>query len=64
MQWKYVMIYLLGNTLAYFALSLWLNVWDARHGGNLNQSRREKQQAALLSTYDDIGADEEDRLIN
>ncbi|KFM74478.1 hypothetical protein X975_03861, partial [Stegodyphus mimosarum] len=40
LRWKYVMIYLLANTLACVATSVALNFADAKKGGILNLSRR------------------------
>ncbi|XP_014663317.1 PREDICTED: major facilitator superfamily domain-containing protein 1-like isoform X1 [Priapulus caudatus] len=43
-RWKYVMIFLLGNTLLCVVTTLLLNINDKRKGGVLNRSRREKRR--------------------
>ncbi|CAG5135233.1 unnamed protein product, partial [Candidula unifasciata] len=45
-RWKYVMIYLLGNTVCCIASAFFLNVVDRRRNGILNISRWKKQQLA------------------
>ncbi|XP_050401661.2 major facilitator superfamily domain-containing protein 1 [Patella vulgata] len=43
-RWKYVMIFLLGNTLACVATTLLMNITDKKRGGILNLSRKQKLQ--------------------
>ncbi|XP_060594998.1 major facilitator superfamily domain-containing protein 1-like [Ruditapes philippinarum] len=47
-RWKYVMIFLLANTLACVLTSLFLNINDKRKGGILNLSRKDKLRAESL----------------
>ncbi|KAL3867696.1 hypothetical protein ACJMK2_040566 [Sinanodonta woodiana] len=51
-RWKYVMIFLLANTLACVATTVSLNIVDRRKGGILNLSRRQKQQAQALLKHE------------
>ncbi|WAR24580.1 MFSD1-like protein [Mya arenaria] len=57
-RWKFVMIFLLGNTLACVVTSLFLNINDRRKGGILNLSRREK--AAAIGTINSVIASSND----
>jgi MFS family permease len=53
LRWKYVMIFLLGNTLLCIVLAMVLNIVDHRRDGVLNESRRQKMarlQCLLLSS--------------
>lgn len=50
LRWKYVMIFLLANTLLCVLVASVLNVIDRRRGGFLNMSRREKRLLAHLRT--------------
>lgn len=47
-RWKFVMIFLLANSLACCATSTFLNIVDTRRGGILNLSRRQKQLAQAM----------------
>lgn len=47
-RWKFVMIFLLANTLACCTTSTFLNIVDKRRGGILNLSRRQKQMAQAM----------------
>lgn len=49
-RWKYVMIFLLANTLACVVTSLFLNINDKRKGGILNLSRKDKLRSQSLTT--------------
>ncbi|KAI8773724.1 major facilitator superfamily domain-containing protein 1-like isoform X1 [Biomphalaria glabrata] len=44
-RWKFVMIFLLGNTICCIVATFFLNVVDKRRGGILNISRRDKLEA-------------------
>ncbi|WAR24628.1 hypothetical protein MAR_038297 [Mya arenaria] len=57
-RWKFVMIFLLGNTLACVVTALFLNINDRRKGGILNLSRREK--AAAIGTINSVIASSND----
>ncbi|XP_061182017.1 major facilitator superfamily domain-containing protein 1-like [Saccostrea echinata] len=46
-RWKYVMIFLLANSLACVTVTTFLNITDKRKGGILNISRKQRQQQEL-----------------
>ncbi|XP_062603171.1 uncharacterized protein LOC134264946 [Saccostrea cucullata] len=46
-RWKYVMIFLLANSLACVAATIFLNITDKKRGGILNISRKQRQQQEL-----------------
>ncbi|XP_064624959.1 major facilitator superfamily domain-containing protein 1-like [Lineus longissimus] len=62
-NWKYVMIFLLCNTVACVLTTVLLNIVDRRKGGTLNQSRRQKQEASMKNVVDDE-ADERTPILN
>ncbi|XP_078362770.1 lysosomal dipeptide transporter MFSD1-like [Oculina patagonica] len=57
-KWKYVMIFLLANTLACVTFAILVNINDRRKGGVLNRSPRKKKDDALIdgpaNTYGSI----------
>ncbi|XP_053394258.1 major facilitator superfamily domain-containing protein 1-like [Mercenaria mercenaria] len=56
LRWKYVMIFLLANTLACVLTSLFLNINDKRKGGILNLSKKDKLRAqGLLESVSESG---------
>lgn len=61
-RWKYVMIYLLGNTLACVTTAFFLVISDKRKGGILNLNRKEKlaAQQEFDQSGKSVGTDEED----
>ncbi|XP_059159078.1 major facilitator superfamily domain-containing protein 1-like [Physella acuta] len=66
-HWKYVMIFLLGNTICCIAATFFLNVNDRRKSGILNISKKQKlllaQQAEPDKDSPEIGSSEEDPLL-
>jgi len=64
-RWKFVMIFLLANTLACVTTSVFLNVTDRKRGGILNLSRKEKLKAQNLLTQsgEDSSDDEREPLL-
>eukprot|EP00918_Siedleckia_nematoides_P078429 GHVU01171612.1.p1 GENE.GHVU01171612.1~~GHVU01171612.1.p1 ORF type:complete len:499 (+),score=35.82 GHVU01171612.1:29-1498(+) len=49
-RWKYVMIFLLANTILCVVAALVVNVIDKKQGGVLNESRRQKEARQLHSS--------------
>ncbi|XP_012940348.1 major facilitator superfamily domain-containing protein 1 [Aplysia californica] len=45
-RWKYVMIFLLANTIGCVVTTLYLNIVDRKRGGTLNLSRKQKRLLA------------------
>jgi len=63
-RWKYVMIFLLANTVGCVAVTVYLNIVDRRRGGTLNISRKQKRLAALEERgQGDESCDETDPLL-
>lgn len=59
-KWKYVMIFLLANTLACLIFAILLNINDKRKGGILNHSRRSRGNALVdgpTNTYGSISTE-------
>lgn len=63
-KWKYVMIYLLANSLACVASCVLINLVDLKKGGLLNQSRREKQLKEQLAENEEDEPSESDPLLS
>nr|XP_006824906.1 PREDICTED: major facilitator superfamily domain-containing protein 1-like [Saccoglossus kowalevskii] len=71
-RWKYVMIFLLANTIACVVTTGFLNIIDKKRGGVLNMSRKEKEAASHTQNInvkspvengDDAEPKETDRLL-
>lgn len=65
LRWKYVMIFLLANSLACVLTTVFLNINDKRRGGILNLSRKQKalKAAQLENEQEEKEPDESDPLI-
>ncbi|XP_069126769.1 lysosomal dipeptide transporter MFSD1-like [Argopecten irradians] len=65
LRWKYVMIFLLANSLACVLTTVFLNINDNRRGGILNLSRKQKalKAAQLENEQEEKEPDESDPLI-
>lgn len=60
-RWKFVMIFLLANSLACVATTTFLNINDKRKGGILNISRKERQQQELEKSIQQKDEDDENK---
>ncbi|XP_052690100.1 major facilitator superfamily domain-containing protein 1-like [Crassostrea angulata] len=60
-RWKFVMIFLLANSLACVATTTFLNINDKRKGGILNISRKERQQQEFEKSIKQKDEDEEEK---
>lgn len=60
-RWKFVMIFLLANSLACVATSTFLNINDKRKGGILNISRKNRQQQESEKTIWQKDEDDEEK---
>lgn len=60
-RWKFVMIFLLVNSLACVATTTFLNINDKRKGGILNISRKERQQQELEKSIQQKDEDDENK---
>ncbi|VDI75445.1 Hypothetical predicted protein, partial [Mytilus galloprovincialis] len=49
-RWKYMMIFLMGTSIACFTAAVFANISDAKRGGILNQSRKQMLQSKYLET--------------
>ncbi|XP_033738303.1 major facilitator superfamily domain-containing protein 1-like [Pecten maximus] len=65
LRWKYVMVFLLANSLACVLTTVFLNINDKRRGGILNLSRKQKamKAAQLEADQAEKEPDERDSLI-
>lgn len=55
-KWKYVMIFLLANTLACVTFAILVNIDDRRKGGVLNCSPRKRDNALIEGPVDNYGS--------
>lgn len=60
-RWKFVMIFLLANSLACVATTTFLNINDKRKGGILNISRKERQQQEFEKSIQQKDEDDEEK---
>lgn len=60
-RWKFVMIFLLANSLACVATTTFLNINDKRKGGILNISRKERQQQEFEKSIKQKDEDDEEK---
>lgn len=60
-RWKFVMIFLLANSLACVATTTFLNINDKRKGGILNISRKERQQQEFEKSIKQRDEDDEEK---
>lgn len=60
-RWKFVMIFLLANSLACVATTTFLNINDKRKGGILNISRKNRQQQESEKTIRQKDEDDEEK---
>lgn len=60
-RWKFVMIFLLANSLACVATTTFLNINDKRKGGILNISRKKRQQQELEKSIQQKDEDDENK---
>ena len=61
LRWKYVMVYLLANSLACVMTTTFLNINDKRRGGILNLSRKQKMKLAIQAKEVAVEEEEERR---